>query len=216
MKPPHKLEGHLLMAHQTEHLNRMNTPAPLDFQKKHPLPEAGSTTTEVADGRASLDSFHSSIQSLVRSAELKSPTEYLISFLLTEFCFQKRRIYDVMSVLSAIGCCQKISVESVFWAGLSKVPATLLNLQWDAGADVPTAPLEQIVQAQNDVSISPLTVGFLLCFLALRQATFNIRQISRYLCRKTGRLKSAQCKLYQIAHILEAAGVIQWLAAPDN
>jgi hypothetical protein len=36
----------------------------------------------------------------------------------------------------------------------------------------------------------------------------DIRQISRYLARKTGRRKSTLCKLYQIAHILEAASVI--------
>jgi hypothetical protein len=38
--------------------------------------------------------------------------------------------------------------------------------------------------------------------------TLDIRQISRYLARQTGRRKSTLCKLYQIAHILEAAAVV--------
>jgi hypothetical protein len=58
------------------------------------------------------------------------------------------------------------------------------------------------------VSISTLTVGFVLCFLALRMRTLDIKQVSRYLSHQTGRQKSRLCKLYQIAHILEAAGVI--------
>jgi hypothetical protein len=52
-------------------------------------------------------------------------------------------------------------------------------------------------------------VEFLLCFLSLRKPTLFIKQVSRFLSRKSGRYKSTLCKLYQISHILEAAGILE-------
>jgi hypothetical protein len=72
----------------------------------------------------------------------------------------------------------------------------------------------QIARSHSNISICRLTIGLLLCFLALRQATLDIKQISRYLCRKAGRHKSS--KLYQIAHILEAAGVMRRSIVPKQ
>jgi hypothetical protein len=56
----------------------------------------------------------------------------------------------------------------------------------------------------------------LFCFLALHIRTLRIQQISRYLSRKTGRHKLTLCKLYQIAHILEASGIVVLSDAPGN
>jgi hypothetical protein len=163
-----------------------------------------------------VDSFRSSIQAFVRVAESVGPSEYPIASLLGDFGFQKRRMYDVVSVVSAIGCCQKISIDSIFWNGLSKVSSTLLKIQSDLGADLPTTPLDQIIRSENNVSISRLTIGFVLCFLALREPILEIKQISRYLSRRTGRHKSTLCKLYQIAHILEATGIIHRSLVPGQ
>jgi hypothetical protein len=154
------------------------------------------------------DSFRCSIRSFLQSAESSLPTNYPIPHLVTEFGFQKRRLYDVLSVLAAVGCCQKVSSDSVVWLGLWNVPRTLQSIQIECGADSPIATLDQVVESQSSVSISKLTVGFVLCFLAMRQQTLDIKHISRYLSRRTGRHKSTLCKLYQIAHILEAAGII--------
>jgi hypothetical protein len=125
-------------------------------------------------------------------------------------------MYDVVNVGLAIGCCQKISIDSIFWNGLSKVSPTLLKMQSDVGADLPTTPLDQIIRSENNVSISRLTIGFVLCFLALREPTLEIKHISRYLSRRTGRNKSTLCKLYQIAHILEATGIVQRSLVPGQ
>jgi hypothetical protein len=44
--------------------------------------------------------------------------------------------------------------------------------------------------------------------LALHIQTLDIRQAARYLARTSGRNKTTRCKLYQIAHILGAAGIL--------
>jgi hypothetical protein len=154
------------------------------------------------------ESFRSAIQEFVVYAESNAPAEYSISLMLAKFHVQKRRMYDVTSVFAVIGCCEKTSVDSVRWVGLSKIPFALRKLQRDARAESGDATLDAIIGSCEKVSIVSLTKRFVLCFLALRLAAMDIRQISRYLARKTGRRKSTLCKLYQIAHILEAAAVV--------
>jgi hypothetical protein len=177
------------------------------FRRQRPPPPGPSRDSEIEGSEAS-DTFPHSIRAFVHVAESNVPAEYLISRLLTEFHFEKRRLYDVMCVFCVIGCCQKISMDLVRWEGMSRISQTFMTLQRNAGADSPDIALDGIIVPHTTVSISTLTVGFLLCFLALHQRTLDIKQISRYLSRNTGRNKSILCKLYQIAHILEAAGVM--------
>jgi hypothetical protein len=107
-----------------------------------------------------------------------------------------------------VGCCQKITVDLIQWDGLAQIAQKSLQLQRSAGAQFPDSTLDSIIASPATVSISTLTIGFLLCFFALHLPTLRIKQISRFLARKTGRIKSTLCKLYQIAHILGAAGVV--------
>jgi hypothetical protein len=152
--------------------------------------------------------FRGSIRAFVVDAELHEATEYTITYLMSKFHFNKRRLYDALCVLCAIGCCTRRSIDSVFWLGHSEITATFRKLQIDAGAHLPAPTLDAIIGSTDSVSISPLTGQFVLCFLTLRLSTLNIRHIGRYLSRRTLRHKSTLCKLYQIAHILEAAGIL--------
>jgi hypothetical protein len=182
------------------------------------LPGAIFTSVALVNdgGESTLETFRNRIRGFVRLAESSPPSEYAINRILCEFGFQKRRLYDVTSVLAAIGCCRKVSVDSIFWAGLVKVPPALIKLQRDSGADAPLHELDHVIRSQATVSIARLTVSFMLCFLVLREPTLDIKVVSRYLSRKTGRNKSTLCKLYQIAHILEASGVLTRCVIPGQ
>jgi hypothetical protein len=118
-------------------------------------------------------------------------------------------MHDVTCVLTVIGACEKISSDTVRWVGLSRVPAHLRALQTDARVDIPDTSLDAIIGSCEVISISSLTVRFLLCLLLLRMPTMDIQKVSRYPSRKTKRYKSTLCKAYQIAHILEAASVLK-------
>jgi hypothetical protein len=162
------------------------------------------------------DTFRTSIQAFVADAESHLGSEYAISRLLTRFGFQKRRLYDVLCVLSSVGCCEKRSNDAVHWFGQSRILAIFQKLQLDAGVHLPVPTLDSIIGSNDTVSISPLTIQFALCFLVLQMDTLDIRHISRYLSRRTLRHKSTLCKLYQIAHILEAAGIIRRSDIPSK
>jgi hypothetical protein len=117
-------------------------------------------------------------------------------------------MYDVTTVFCTIGCCQKTSFDHIRWVGFSHIPATLIQLQRDAHADCPNVSLDAIMGVDTTVGISILTARFMLCFLVLRTKSIDIQAVSRYIARWTGRFKSTLCKLYQIAHILEAVAIV--------
>jgi hypothetical protein len=160
------------------------------------------------------ETFRSCIQALLKHLETNPSQEYMISSLLSMFRFQKRRMYDVTCVFTVIGACAKKSVDVMRWFGLSKVPSALRRMQFEHGVDLPGLPLDAIIGSSDLVSICSLTMRFLLCFLSLRIATLDVREVSRYLSRRCGRGKSLLCKLYQIAQILEAVGVLSRSRTP--
>jgi hypothetical protein len=161
-------------------------------------------------------SFRTAIQSLVVKLQNSPPGEYGISAIREEFQFQKRRLYDVVNVLEAIGCCTKRSTDIVFWNGLSNIPKALSKLQEMRCLTDPGADIEDFVPDDKFIAISRFTVAFILCFLALRTRVLNIKRIALFLSRKNGRYKTTLCKLYQISHILEAVGVVQKSVVPGE
>jgi hypothetical protein len=150
----------------------------------------------------------------MRFVESRAPIQCSIVCTLRDFGFRRRKLYDVINVLSAIGCCQRNGTDFLMWTGLSTVHNTFYKLQKEAHADSPDVTLNEIVGHQHDVSISGLTVAFMLCFLGLHKSRLDIKHVSRYLARQSGRAKTTLCKLYQIANILEAAGVLERSLVP--
>jgi hypothetical protein len=163
-----------------------------------------------------VESFRTAITAFVLMAESDFPSSYPIRAIINRFGFQQRRLYDVTNVLVAIGCCTKISADSIFWHGLSRIRPTLLQIQSHVRVDNTYAPLDEIIRTDPMISIAKLTVAFMLCFLTLRKQSLDIKQIGRYLARMTGRYKSTLCKLYQIVHILEASGVVERSISPGE
>jgi hypothetical protein len=104
----------------------------------------------------------------------------------TKVHFHKRRMSDVTSVFAVIGCCEKSSLHSRRWVGLSRIPFAIRKPQCDAPPESRNATLRPIIRSGAMVSMAALTIRFILCFLQRSLVTMDIRQISRYLPRKTG------------------------------
>ena len=165
------------------------------------------------------DSFRNSIRNFIQYAESKETmAEYVISQMCSEFGFQKRRLYDVINVLEPVGICKKTSVDTIQWNGLHKVPQYLIRLQKKYRLNSPSTTLGDIFSLSDDkcISISHLTVSFVLMFFALKQRSLEIKHIGAFLSKTNGRYKTTLCKLYQIAHILEAASIIEKSIVPGE
>ena len=160
------------------------------------------------------DQFKTSIQSFIQDVENSGSKIISVSKSCTKYEFQRRRFYDVLNVLEAIGCCNKLNAESVQWLGLSNIPSTLLLLQKSWKVDDVDATLEDIFQTEQSIVISQLTRLFIMCYLVMQSQALDIKQIATFLSRSNQRYKTTLCKLYQITHILEAAGVLHRTMVP--
>lgn len=164
----------------------------------------------------SSDNFKTSIVEFVKYAENEPCQIYLLSTLCTTFNFQRRRFYDVMNVFEAIGCCQKISVDSVMWMGFSNIRNSLMKLAINSGVFDVNKKIDDIIPNESCISIIKLTQHFVLLFLALNTNRVEIKQAALFLSRVNNRLKTTLCKLYQIAHILETSGIIEKSVVPGE
>ncbi|OHS94353.1 hypothetical protein TRFO_11216 [Tritrichomonas foetus] len=163
---------------------------------------------ETKDTKKSNDNFSQAIHKFILEAEDKPEKEFNVNSVCKAYDFQRRRFYDVINVLEAIGLCSKLNSETVKWNGISNVPKTLESIQKELKVNSPTATLEEIFQNNHCIGISNLTISFILCYLVMRVPMLDIKHVAMFLSRSNKRYKTTLCKLYQITHILEAAGII--------
>ena len=122
--------------------------------------------------------------------------------------FHKRRFYDVIHVLDALGCAVKLDADSFKFNGLSSVKGTILKLCKEFDVFNPKKSFEEILPPEENTSITDYTKVIILSFIGLGLGSLDIKQLAYYLTRNGGRTKTVLCKLYQISQILDAIGVI--------
>ena len=126
----------------------------------------------------------------------------------TKLGFKKRRFYDWINVLDAIGCCPKYDLDSFVWLGLDNSVEKIRNIAIQQGVFDESKPLDQIINNSGCISISKVAVDFILCFLALEKQVLNIIDVANYMSRYNKRDRTTRCKLYQAAAILDNIGII--------
>ncbi|KAK8843189.1 hypothetical protein M9Y10_025035 [Tritrichomonas musculus] len=164
--------------------------------------------------KKSADQFKISITKFVNDCEKYKIKEIKIKKICDQYGFQRRRFYDVLNVLESVGCCTKLNTDVVLWQGLSNIPYSLEILQHTHKVDLVSSTLEDIFTDQQNIKISNLTEMLMLCFLVMRVYTLDIKHVAIFLSRYNNRYKTTLCKLYQVTHILESAGIISKTFVP--
>ncbi|OHT09044.1 hypothetical protein TRFO_22211 [Tritrichomonas foetus] len=155
------------------------------------------------------DDLRASIQVFVKSFESSPKNTQAISSLSSRFAIKRRRLYDVINVFEAIGCCERSDLDAVRWIGKENIITNLNSLRKQRGIDDSTKMLEDLFPVPCCVGISNLTISFLLLFFALKQDRIDLRYVSHFFSRNTARYKTTLCKLYQICYILGSIGVTE-------
>ena len=153
------------------------------------------------------DDLRASIQVFVKSLESTKDNTQTISTLSSRFTIKRRRLYDVINVFEAIGCCEKSGLDSVKWVGRDNIVINLQNLKEKRDIDNRNKKLEDLFPIPCCVGISNLTISFLLLFFAMKIDRIDLRYVSHFFSRNTTRYKTTLCKLYQICYILGSIGV---------
>ena len=121
--------------------------------------------------------------------------------------FKKRRFYDLINILDAIGCCPKTDVDSFVWLGFDNIVPKLHDLALMHGVFDPAKSLDDIIVNTGCLSISKVAIDFIMCFIAMETQVLNIIDVAYYMSRKNGRDQTTRCKLYQAAAILDNIGI---------
>ena len=153
------------------------------------------------------DDLKTSIIKLVNEFETNPENSKAITVLSTRYSIKRRRLYDVINVFASVGCCQKSSLDQIFWKGTDKILPELTRLRHEKQIDDPSKTLADLFPLNSCIGISNLTIGFLLMFYALKSNRIDIRFVAQFLSRETGRYKTTLCKLYQISYILSTIGI---------
>ena len=154
-----------------------------------------------------VDDLKTSILALIQELESTPYQTKAITQLSDRFGIKRRRLYDVINVYTAIGCCQKSSLDHIIWLGKDKIIPELKKLRKKYRIDDPNLKLDDTYPVSECIGISNLTGFFLLLFFSLKSDKLDIRFAGQFLSRGTGRYKTTLCKLYQISYILSALGV---------
>jgi hypothetical protein len=154
-------------------------------------------------------SFRECIRAFAVTFSTLPPGIYETSAIERDFSFQRRRLYDLINVLVAIGCCRKNTDDTIFWLGLRAVLETFKKLKESLESVNGKVDANCIIPAGHMICVSSLTVGLITCFIGQKKRVMNIKKLAALLSRKNGRFKTTLCKLYQVTHILEALGVMQ-------
>ncbi|OHT09086.1 hypothetical protein TRFO_04669 [Tritrichomonas foetus] len=124
------------------------------------------------------------------------------------FQVKRRRLYDVINVLTAIGCSTRSGTDDMIWNGKTQILNQLKVLKENYRINNMNMSIDELFPVNNCVSLSSLTVAFLLLFAALNFDTIDLRNACAFFSRQTNRYKTTLCKMYQIILILGALDVV--------
>ena len=134
---------------------------------------------------------------------------YNVTEMSLTFGQQRRRFYDLASMMEALGICSKVQNDSFIWRGFENSKSVIYEKARERGVFDPNKSLEDIIPNVGCISIPKLCEDFILCFLALETQTLNIISLTHFFSRNNSRYKTTRCKLYQVASILEMMGIIR-------
>lgn len=148
-----------------------------------------------------------SIQELCAAMESEKTQAHSITKISTRFNIKRRRLYDVINVLIATGCCQKGEFDTIIWLGKDHITAKIKQYCSTRLSGIETKTLSELFPVESCVGVPNLTVNFLLIYYALETNCLDLRIIATLFSRGTMRMKTTLSKLYQISYILCSIGV---------
>jgi hypothetical protein len=144
---------------------------------------------------------------LVDELDQSPGSVFTVVILSRRFSIKVRRLYDIINVFTAIGCCQRTAGTGLAWSGLSQIPLFLRGVRRDREIDKPENTLARLFPIAGCVGIGNLATNFLLLFAALRTNHLDLRLVGNLFTVGSQRFRATLCKLYQVTFVLSAAGI---------
>jgi hypothetical protein len=181
--------------------------APLSGRPELSLPR--DPTPRERSPKAQSTKFREVIVAAANDLDRNSSRAYSIPQICRRHQIKRRRLYDVINVFTAIGCASRGGWDDLVWHGRDRIFPELERMKDLFGIDNDSISLTALFPVNNSVSLTSLTVSFLLLFPAIQVDILDLRRVSSFFSRDTPRYKTTLCKLYQIALILSAMKITE-------
>lgn len=134
---------------------------------------------------------------------------YSLAALYNAHSISRRRFYDVVNVLTAIGCCKRMEDNKIKWIGTWNIESELVQMKTRSGIENEKLVMGELFNVENCICLMKITMTFLALFATIEADTIDLREAAAFFSRGTWRYKSTLCKLYQITPVLGALRILE-------
>ena len=132
-----------------------------------------------------------------------------MSFLTRQRRYEKRRIYDLLNVLCAVGICKKVGTNNYLWMGLDNITDSVkamgleLELKAHFGYDI------TVIQLPEAAHLGIVVKHFIWTFLFFGNNTVNIHRMANIMSSENVASKKVLRRLYLVTHVLEHTNIVR-------
>lgn len=155
------------------------------------------------------DEYSTFISLLLKHYEGSDDAIIQVNKLSSETGVEKRRLYDLLNVLTACGVCEKSSAHAYCWRGLSVLPSFLSQVSRDIEARALYMDIDQLFFIPDSPAIGALTVNFIAIFVYYGIPMIPLREISMIMTANEERARMVMRRLYSVVYVLERIGVLK-------
>lgn len=155
------------------------------------------------------EQFVESVSRMIKKLNDNIMATYSLSMLYGINQIPKRRFYDVVNVLTAIGCCRRNQFKIIEWIGSDNIINQFKLLRNTSKLEDCSLSIEGLFDPNQNVSLLSMTNSFVLLLGTLDSDIIDLREAASFLSRGTASYKTILCKLYQIASVFRAVEVFE-------
>lgn len=153
--------------------------------------------------------FRSSLQKIVDFLQAHSGEAIDLDKLSNQFKIQRRRLSDVVTILSSISFCSLTERKYVTYLGLSIVKSWYTQHKIEKKFRDESKDLLQYFDGDCTVTLNWLTVAFIDIFGILESQQLDLHGAAAFLSRNIKNFKTVLCKLYIISMVLDIIGFLE-------
>ena len=153
--------------------------------------------------------FSEFIDKLIKKYNGKENSIIHINSLSLENTIEKRRLYDLLNVMVALGICVKSGSHNYIWKSMDNIKDAFSTISYDIESRSIYESANEIFALPDSPSIGLITTKFLGIFLYLNIKTLNIRDAALFLASDNDHFKPVLRRLYLVAYLLERVRVFK-------
>ena len=164
------------------------------------------------DSNFKSNKFRYFISSFIKSKESQTGSIININDVAQNTGHEKRRLYELFSVLCSFNICSRNGNQCYLWNSLKEIEKTLFQLYYEIEKKSINSSILSLFEIEDSPSISSLALKFVSLLMYFSGTAFNFREISALMSSNSKQFKSIFRRLYPTACFLEGLGIIEHLS----